>query len=339
MFSSKSFIDDVHAVPAHWIFETYLGIEPLNGQRIRIRSMFNPADKTPSMFIYYNRDAEAYRYKCFSTGKGGSAIDLMMHMWNMTFAQAAERIMNDYSNYLKTGRRCDTKIIEHANWKVADFTVRGWTNLDAQFWSPYNISSQILERYNVRPLERYVMSKTMEDGIQVQEFVVTGPNIYGYFTADGVLYKIYQPKNRERKFIKICDYLQGEDQLQSHKFLVIASGLKDCMALQSLPLLKIDVVAPDSENTMIAEEKILEFKERYDAVVTMMDSDQAGITSMHKYRDLFGLPFVYLPKEKDVSDIIKVHGVKPALHYIIPILDRAVNSYQQLQNNFVDQRA
>jgi hypothetical protein len=339
MFSSKSFIDDVHAVPAHWIFETYLGIETLNGQRIRIRSMFNPADKTPSMFIYYNRDAEAYRYKCFSTGKGGSAIDLMMHMWSMSFAQAAERIMTDYSNYLKTGRRCDTKIIQHTNWKVADFTVRGWTKADALFWSPYNISSTLLERYNVRPLERYVMSKTMEDGIQVQEFVVTSPNIYGYFTKDGILYKIYQPKNRERKFIKLCDYLQGEDQLQNNRFLVIASGLKDCMALQSLPLLKLDVVAPDSENTMIPEDKILQFKEDYDAVVTMMDSDQAGIASMHKYKELYGLPYVYLPKEKDISDIIKTHGVQAALQYVIPILDRAINSYESLQNNFVEHRA
>jgi hypothetical protein len=319
MFSSKSFIDDVHAVPAHWIFETYLGIETLNGQRIRIRSMFNPADKTPSMFIYYNRDAEAYR--------------------SMSFAQAAERIMTDYSNYLKTGRRCDTKIIQHTNWKVADFTVRGWTKADALFWSPYNISSTLLERYNVRPLERYVMSKTMEDGIQVQEFVVTSPNIYGYFTKDGILYKIYQPKNRERKFIKLCDYLQGEDQLQNNRFLVIASGLKDCMALQSLPLLKLDVVAPDSENTMIPEDKILQFKEDYDAVVTMMDSDQAGIASMHKYKELYGLPYVYLPKEKDISDIIKTHGVQAALQYVIPILDRAINSYESLQNNFVEHRA
>lgn len=329
----------MHAVPAHWIFETYLGIETLNGQRIRIRSMFNPADKTPSMFIYYNRDAEAYRYKCFSTGKGGSAIDLMMHMWSMSFAQAAERIMTDYSNYLKTGRRCDTKIIEHSNWKVADFTVRGWTTADAQFWSPYNISSSLLERYNVRPLERYVMSKTMEDGIQVQEFVVTNPNIYGYFTKEGILYKIYQPRNRDRKFIKLCDYLQGEDQLEGNRFLVIASGLKDCMALQSLPLLKLDVVAPDSENTMIAEDKLFEFKERYDAIVTMMDSDQAGIASMHKYKELYGLPYVYLPKEKDVSDIIKTHGVQASMQYIIPILDRAINSYEGLQNNFVEHRA
>lgn len=337
MFSSKSFIDDVFAVPSHWIFENYLGIaEPLNGQRIRIHSMFNPSDKTPSMYIYYNRDANAYRYKCFSTGKGGSAVDLMMHMWKMTFAQAAERIMTDYSSFLKTGRRCDTQILEHANWKVADYTVRGWTKADADFWSPYNISSGLLEHYNVQPLERYVMSKMMEDGVQVQEFVVTNKNIYGYFTKEGVLYKIYQPLNRSRKFIKICDYLQGKDQLEGRKFLVIASGLKDIMAMQSLPLLKVDVLAPDSENTMISAETIKSLKNRYEAVVTMMDSDQAGIASMHKYKELYGLPFVYLPQEKDISDIIKVHGKHKALHYLVPVLDRAVNSYAQLQNNFVE---
>lgn len=336
MFSSRSFINDVHAVPSHWIFETYLGLQPLSGQRVRIHSMFNPADKTPSMFIYYNKDAEAYRYKCFSTGKGGSAIDMMMHIWNLPFADTASRIMQDYSDYLKTGRRCDTKIVEHSAWEVVDVTTRGWSKADAEFWSPYNISSDLLERYNVRPLDRYVMGKTMEDGIQVQEFVVTGKNIYGYYTDEGALYKIYQPMNRARKFIKICDYLQGEDQLQGHRFLVIASGLKDCMALQSLPLLKVDVIAPDSENTMIAEERIMEFKEKYDAVVTLFDSDQAGINSMQKYKELYGLPFVYLPQEKDISDIIKTHGKQKALQYLVPVLDRAVARYVSGQINNVE---
>jgi hypothetical protein len=328
MFSSRSFINDVHAVPSHWIFETYLGLQPLSGQRVRIHSMFNPADKTPSMFIYYNRDAEAYRYKCFSTGKGGSAIDMMMHVWNLPFAETASRIMQDYADYLKTGKRCDTQIVEHTAWKVVDVKARGWNKADAEFWSPYNISSQLLERYNVRPLERYVMGKTMEDGIQVQEFVVTNSNIYGYYTSDGVLYKIYQPLNRSRKFIKICDYLQGEDQLQGNRFLVIASGLKDCMALQSLPLLKVDVICPDSENTMIPEERIKEFKADYKAIVTLFDSDQAGITSMQKYKETYGIPYVYLPQEKDISDIIKVHGKQKALQYLVPVLDRAINAYQ-----------
>lgn len=339
MFSSKTFIDDVFAVPSQWIFETYLGLsQPLNGQRVRIHSMFNPSDKTPSMYIYYNRDVEAYRYKCFSTGKGGSAVDLMMHMWKMTFAQAADRIMTDYASYIKTGRRCDTEIVEHASWKVADFTIRGWTKADGEFWSPYNISSKMLEHYNVQPIDRYVMSKIMEDGVQVQEFVVTNKNIYGYFTKEGILYKIYQPMNRSRKFIKICDYLQGEDQLEQRRFLVIASGLKDIMAIQSLPLLKVDVVAPDSENTMIHEDKIEEYKKNYEAVVTMMDSDQAGINSMHKYKELYGLPFVYLPQEKDISDIVKTHGKTKALHYLVPVLDRAVNSYANLQNKIVEVR-
>lgn len=331
MFSSKAFVDDVFAIPAHWIFETYLGLaQPLTGQRVRIHSMFNAADKTPSMYIYYNKDAETYRYKCFSTGKGGSAIDLMMNTWKVSFAEAAERIMKDYADYIKTGKRCETKIIEHAAWKVSNFKLRGWTKDDGAFWSPYNISSKLLEEYNVQPLEQYVMTKTLEDGIQTEEFVITGRNIYGYFTSSGILYKIYQPYNRERKFIKICDYIQGSDQLQGHRHLIIASGLKDIMSFKSMPLIQIDLIAPDSENTMIDKGMIEHLKTQYDAIVTMMDSDGPGIASMKKYEETYGIPSVYLPQEKDISDVVKVHGAKNALYYAAPVLHRALDKYKKM---------
>lgn len=336
MFSSKGFVDSVYDIPAHWIFENYLGIqEPLNGQRVRIRSLFNPHDKTPSMYIYYNKESECYRYKCFSTGKGGSAVDLMMHMWGLPFAEAAARIMTDYGDFLKTGKRCDTRITEHASWQVSEYNTRGWTKPDADFWSSFNIPSTMLEMYNVRPLERYVMSKKM-DGDRVEEFVISAKNIYGYFTKDGELYKIYQPLNRSRKFIKICDYIQGSDQLQGHKTLVICSSLKDIMSLKSLGNLNVDAIAPDSENTLIPEDMILGFKERYDAVITMMDSDEAGIRSMRTYEEKYKLPFVYLPHEKDISDIVKVKGKESAFYITLPVMQRAVERYKELNKKDAD---
>ena len=92
MFSSKNFIHNVYQVPSTWIFETYLGLaEPLSGQRVRMNSIFNPADKNPSMFLYYDRDNDVYKYKCFSTGKGGSAIDIIMEKEGLGFKDAVER--------------------------------------------------------------------------------------------------------------------------------------------------------------------------------------------------------------------------------------------------------
>lgn len=331
MFSSKSFVNDVFSIPAHWIFETYLGLtEPLTGQRVRIHSIFNPADKNPSMFIYYNTDFQCYKYKCFSTGKSGSAIDLMMNIWKLSFAETAKRIEADYAAYLKTGKRCDTKIIEHSPWKVTDYKIRSWTQSDADFWSPFNISSTILDTYCVRPLENYTMTKLLTDGIQTEEFTITGKNIYGYFNKEGVLYKIYQPLNRERKFIKICDYLQGHDQLVGHKHLVITSSLKDIMSVKSMPFIQLDLIAPDSENTIIDKKMIDHLKTKYNCIATMMDSDAAGIKSMKKYEDTYNIPSIYLPQEKDISDIVKVHGVQKALYYMAPVLHRALDKYKIL---------
>lgn len=330
MFSSKQFIEDVNHVPATWIFENYLGLpEPLTGQRVRINSLFNPNDRTPSMYLYYNREAESYRYKCFSTGKGGSAVDLMMHLWNVSFVEASKKIISDYIDYQRSGKICETRILEHSQWKVSDYKVRQWNTHDASYWGAYNISSDLLEKYNVVPIERYVMQKTSFDNRVEQEFEVVSRHIYGYFTEEGKLYKIYQPKNRERKFIKLCDYTQGYDQLEDKPFLIIASSLKDCLAIKSMKL-NCDVVAPDSENTLLSDDMIIEFKQVYKAIVTVFDTDQAGIQAMKNYEKRHGLPFIYIPLEKDIADVVKIHGIQRAMTEFVPRLDRAINVYLEI---------
>lgn len=331
MFSSKYFISDVNQVPSTWIFENYLGIsQKLSGQNVRINSLFNVNDKTPSMYIYYNEELHTYKFKCFSTGKSGGPVDIMMYIWQVAFTEASQRIIKDYIDYLKTGKICDTKIIEHSKWKVDKYQTRGWTKNDAEFWSEYNIGSQLLEQHNVVPIDRYVMQKTSHDKNIEQEFTIVSKHIYGFFTKAGILYKIYQPKNREKKFIKICDYIQGYEQLQKKPVLIIASSLKDCMAIKSMNL-NVDVIAPDSENTILHEDVIFEFKEMYESIVTIFDSDEAGISAMKMYEQKYKIPFCYLSLEKDIADIVKVHGVKTAMYDFIPKLHRAMDKYKQLQ--------
>lgn len=327
MFSSRHHINNINDIPSKWIFENYFGL-CLTGQRICIKSLFKPDEKTPSMYLYYNPDNESYRFKCFSTGIGGSAVELMMHMWSCDFITASDRIKTDYIEFLRTGNTVSTEILDHAKWKVSDFSIRGWTQADADYWSAYNISSSILEHYNVVPLEKYTMSKVTTEGEVEAEFTVVGRNIYGYFNKALILYKIYQPLNHKQKFIKVCSYIQGFDQLQGHDVLVIAASLKDGMATVSLGL-KVDVIAPDSENTYIPAEMIAEFKLSYKAVIVMMDSDDAGIKSMKYYEEQYNLPFVYLSQEKDISDIVKIHGVKKALYALYSKLQNAIDKYKR----------
>ena len=52
MISTKNLIARLEDVPKEWVFEFYLKLsEKLTGQSVKIKSIFNSREKTPSMHI------------------------------------------------------------------------------------------------------------------------------------------------------------------------------------------------------------------------------------------------------------------------------------------------
>jgi DNA primase len=97
------------------------------------------------------------------------------------------------------------------------------------------------------------------------------------------------------------------------------------MSIKSLGL-RVDVIAPDSENTLLTEEQMKVLKKSYKNIVTLLDSDEAGINAMQKYKEKYDIPFVYLPLEKDISDIVKFHGKDRAIVELVPKLNRILDA-------------
>ena len=84
MFNTKHLILEESDVPSYWVFQYYLDLpEQLTGQDIKIKSIFNPADKDPSMVIFYAEQDGIYRFKDFSSGQYGDAIDIVQHMYTL----------------------------------------------------------------------------------------------------------------------------------------------------------------------------------------------------------------------------------------------------------------
>ena len=53
MISTRAIISDLNDVPREWVFEYYLKLtERLCGQSLKIKSVFNISEKTPSLCIY-----------------------------------------------------------------------------------------------------------------------------------------------------------------------------------------------------------------------------------------------------------------------------------------------
>lgn len=319
MFKTKNLVHDIKDVPTSWIFEHYCKLkEKLNGHDVKIKSLFNIKERTPSMCIYYDAKNKTYKYKDFSSGKGGSAIDLVKDLTELSYYKACQQVVETYNDFvLHNNGGYDLQHFKQASkYKVNRVVYRSWSTQDQYFWTNFNIGSTLLNQHNVRPLDSYTMLK--DD----KELTITGLYLYAYHKADGTIYKIYQPKTLDKKFIKVSDYIQGSEQLTGHNHLLIISSLKDIMAVKSLKL-QIDIIAPDSENSIIRSSTMEEYSKQYKKIVIMFDNDEAGVKAMERYKKEY--PYVevcLLAMSKDPSDSIKDFGAKEVRNRLVPILSK-----------------
>jgi 5S rRNA maturation endonuclease (ribonuclease M5) len=326
MISTKGIISDIKDVPEEWVYEYYLNLkEKLTGQDIKMLSAFNSKDKVPSMFVYFDTTSSTYKFKDFSSGNQGNCWNLVQHLYNLSFGEAAAKIINDYQVYIKNNTVSEKReLVIHDKFKVVDYEMRHWNTLDQKYWMMFKIGSGLLDRYNVVPLEFFTMEKEEIDSTMTS-FTFKRPYMYGYFRNDGSLYKIYMPKNTDKKFIKVENYIQGTEQLKYDcKYLIITSSLKDLMCFNKLGINNVEAIAPDSENTMIGEKAIEEFQQYYQKIIVLFDNDEPGIKAAERYKTKYGLNYIILPMEKDLSDSVKMHGIDKVREVLFPLLKQTL---------------
>ena len=100
MLSTKNLVIEGSDVPSTWVFQYYLDLpERLTGQDLKIISIFNPNEKTPSFCIYVDKTVMQYKFKDFSTGKSGNKIDLVKLILDIDFSGAMRKIVFDYNKF------------------------------------------------------------------------------------------------------------------------------------------------------------------------------------------------------------------------------------------------
>lgn len=324
MLKTKNFATNVADIPSSWVFEYYLKLsEKLTGQNVRLKSIFGTRDLNPSFYVYFSNSTGKYRFKDFSTGLEGDTVELVKSLFSLaTRYDAGCKIVADYNE--AKDKNASPLIIDPNSfnkYRVSAIKIRAWTERDKDYWLSYHISSQLLNTYNVKPLEYYVMKRTDSD----DSFTIRATQIYGYFKKDGTLYKIYQPLVKERKFLKVKNYIQGSEQLTFTKpYLIIGSSLKDILVINTLNFKNAEVIAPDSESTRIPEKSMQLLKSKYKGVCTLFDNDAAGIKAMMDYQERYQIPFVHLKVEKDIADCSKIHGIKNTRELTYPLLTKAL---------------
>ena len=324
MFSTKNLKLEESDIPSTWVFQYYLDLpEQLTGQDIKIRSIFNPNDKTPSFCIYVDKTIMQYKFKDFSTGKGGNKADLVQLLFNLGYPQATRRIIQDYNTFIQAGGTTEQSFKPQAKWKIDYIKYRSWSIEDRKYWLSFRIGKTMLDEYNVKPIEYFNMAKD-DNGLH-KSLQVGSKWCYGYFDKNNDVFKIYQPNSKKHKFHKVKNHIQGIDQLKYKKpYLVICSSLKDAMCLKSIGY-NIEVIAPDSENTMIKPHIMFNLKKRFKKVITLFDNDDAGIAAVKRYAETYNI-YGFVPTIcKDISDAMKLHGLDKVHKMLKPLLKETLN--------------
>ena len=318
MFSTKNLVHNVKDVPSSWVFQHYLNIDyPLTGQSVKIKSIWTN-ERTPSCCLYVNQNQ--YVFKDFSSGKQGDKITLVMEKYKIPFNEACDKIIADYNS--KSNIKFTERLTPDVRYNMDSISYRSWRESDANYWTQYNISSELLDRYCVKPVKEYLLSKEING--ELNTVTIKNNYLYAYCAINTKMpYKIYQPYSKQYKFFKVSNYIQGLDQLESKPNLCIMSSMKDVLTMTSFNL-NIDCIAGDSENTIIKELHMEVFKRKYNKIITFMDNDEGGRKSITMYKEKYGIKGTLLPLEKDVSDSVKKHGALKVRNMIIPLLKETI---------------
>src|SRR5574344_1665395 len=106
-----------------------------------IRCPFHAGDNQGSLKVYPGSGG----WHCFGCGAGGSVIDFVMKLYDISFTAACERISNDFSLDLPIGRQMTRREKEARKDAIlaaraqAHELARKQTDIDQKFWAAFDL--------------------------------------------------------------------------------------------------------------------------------------------------------------------------------------------------------
>lgn len=314
---SKDLIDAVWSLDQRATYQKYF---PLRID-LRKNKYLNPfrSDKTAgSCHFNYLRNGKLYFFDK-ATGDKYDMIGFVSHMFNISYVDAAKRILAD-SGITDIKSPVPRKLVSDATeYRLPDvcysFVRREWNDTDLEYWGKYGITVKDLELYNVLPCNKVNMSY---NNYTWREWYTNDDQdpcyVYRNVNNEGKLHlKFYRPltKNKALKwkssvFLGFNSY--GYHQLEPKgKYLFVVSSLKDGLCLRSLGY--VNFVVLSSEQAVCLPE-MEELTKRFEHIIYILDNDKTGITSMEHAKEIYPhIEYIIIPKDfnnntlKDIAEI------------------------------------
>lgn len=170
-----------------------------------------------------------------------------------------------------------------------------------EYWTLLDISQKTLDIFYARDTAVIHFISKSHHKIIVPKTVCTSYEIYGY-------YKVYQPYNKDFKFVNNypMGYVEGAIQLRWNlPFVIITKSTKECMFFREH--FDWDSVAGTSESATINKQFMAKLFKAYPTVFIWLDNDAAGERAQAKYLEKYPqlIPIVMNKGlvAKDVTDL------------------------------------
>lgn len=286
------------------IYKKYIGpdiklkkdiISPLRNERVPSFGLFQHGDKI--------------LFKDFG-GEVGDCFKFVMLKFGVNYADACKIIADDFQISF-TGpipKRKVMPVLTIPKIQHAEFEYKGKV-FDSDYWNQFNITSDILNEYNVVQIE-WVKGATWKGAV---ESLPDNP-IFCYKYPSGRV-RFYRPKATSLKhFGNVCrDDVFGMSQLDKGP-IVICAGQKDVLSLYANT--GIRGISLNSESASLDVEHYQQIRKITSSLFICYDNDDTGYKNMTKISNAYNIkPIILkdicpeLPIKEDLSWYFK-HGGK-----------------------------
>ncbi len=275
-------------------------------------------EKRPSASLFVTKEGNIllkdFRLGTFNIWK------FLEYKYNLNFYEVLLTINNDFNlkltckklyrkptmEFFGIIRNVQPKLDKH----IVDLKIkkRDWNHIDTQYWGQYKMPISFLKKkrnHKVIPLQNYWVNDKLV--YWYTDFNPAYSYEFGKNLENVALRKLYTPFS-EYKWLTNTghDLLQGEDDLPwIDDNLIITKSYKDVLLLT---FLEMNSLAPQSESSIISEEKVNTLKKRFTNIYLLFDNDDTGRKYSKINCEKYNFIPIFVPNDnisKDISDFMK----------------------------------
>lgn len=308
---SKEYI--LNKVDSEDILSYYLGFRiPFNRHIISpIREENHPS------FSFIRRRSGDITWMDWTSKETGDCFSLLQKLYNINFYDCLKMIYEDFIKIKSTTVSIEQKSLKSKenSQKQVILEFQPFTGIDIEYWKQFNISLDLLTKFNVKSLKRLKLTK--DDKTHEFYYSYNNPMYYYGFGENFKVYRPLSPKRGKWFFFGKSSDIEGYDQLPWIKeLLVITKSLKDVMTLNSLGYSAISLQGEGNKLDFKIYQKL---NKRFKTIVSFYDNDKQGIIGANLLKDSYDIKHIFIPKKysvKDISEFCSNYGVDSTKNWI-----------------------